>query len=98
MTDQLRPLSPRPELLVGLTAPVEDPTDNSQVGFAGPVSRERCVTALPLNGTGPRLLGVATVIHDGFYLADPSGNLIGESDAVWVSRMLTAERTEDTRP
>ena len=59
--------------------------------------RERVVTALPLNKDGPQLLEEATVIGGSYYLADPSGNLIGESDAVWVSRMLTAERTEDTR-
>ena len=89
-------LSPRPELLVGLTPPVVDP-QGAHIGFTGPLGRERVLTTLPLNGSGPQQLEGATVVANGYTLADPSGNLIGENNAVWVSRMLTAERTEDTR-
>ena len=85
-------LSPRPELIVGLTAPVVDP-QGAQIGMPGPSGRERVLTALPLNKDGPRQLEGGLVIA----AVDPSGSLVGENDSVWVSRMLTAERTEDTR-
>lgn len=75
---------------------IADPTGGI-VGRPGPFGRERVMSALPLD-PGPALLSPPTVVHDpgSAYLADPDDNLIGEP-AVWVSRMLTARFTEDTR-
>jgi hypothetical protein len=55
------------------------------------------VFALPLD-PGPTQLRAPTVLHDqdGAYIADADGNLIGRA-GLWVSRMLTARWTEDTR-
>lgn len=97
---QLRPVTPRPEIIVG--APnqprLEDP-GKTQVGFKGsPLGRERCVFALPTNGSGPVLLAPLTAAQgSGALVADPSGNVVGASDAVWVHRILYARFTEDTR-
>jgi hypothetical protein len=67
------------------------------VGQPGPFRRPRIMSALPLD-PGPALLSPPTVVRDpgSAYLADPDGALIG-TPAVWVSRMLTARWTEDTR-
>jgi hypothetical protein len=94
----LRKLSARPELLVGLTPPIADPTNATQVGIAGPVGRERVLFALPLGGyMGPQQIAPMRVIHGGDYLADPQGNFVGDRDWVWISRLLTATRAENTR-
>lgn len=83
---------------------VVDPADfgvvdsnHSFVGRSGPLGRERVVFALPL-APGPALLSPPTVLRDpgSSYVADPDGALIGVP-ATWVSRMLTARWTEDTR-
>jgi hypothetical protein len=95
--EHLRHPSPRPTVTVDPAAyGVVDPTGGF-VGLPGPFGRERVMSALPLD-PGPALLSPPTVIHDGgsSFLADPDDNLIGEP-AVWVSRMLTARWTEDTR-
>lgn len=96
---QLRPVSPRPELVVGVPneARLESP-GGSQVGIAGPLGRSRVVFALPLNGSGPvQLAKLSAVQGSGALLADPSGNVIGTSGPVWVSRLLFACLTENTR-
>lgn len=93
----LRGPSPRPSVVVDPAAfGVVDPT-RTFVGLPGPFGRERVMSALPLD-PGPALLSPPTVVHDAGsnFLADPDDNLIGEP-AVWVSRMLTARWTEDTR-
>ena len=95
----LRPGSWRPELVVDENARwLYDPVSKTMVGFAGPLSRERVVTALPLEHGGPVLIDPQRVVSgaDGFYLADPDGNLIGK-DGLWVMRMLYARKVEDTR-
>lgn len=93
--DALRKLSSRPELLRDdHHGNVADPSPNF-VGVPGPWGRNRVVFALPLEPVEirPRL-----VVHDddGFFLADPDGNLIGR-DRIIVHRMLSARWTEDTR-
>lgn len=93
----LRGPSPSPTVTVDPAAfGVVDPARDF-VGRPGPFGRERVMSALPLD-PGPALLSPPTVIRDGGsgFLADPDDNLIGEP-AVWVSRMLTARWTEDTR-
>lgn len=97
----LRNLSLRPELLVDQNGNrIADPTDNSVVGFPNPLGNERLVKALPLNeaGVGPVQVAPHEVLHDhdGYYLADPDGNLIGFEGA-WVHRIVYARWTEDTR-
>ena len=92
----LRHPSDRPSVVVAPAAFVAvDPTTGSIVGRPGPLGRERSLFALPLD-PGPALLSPATVIRNAAYIADPAGALIGV-DSVWVSRMLTARWTEDTR-
>ena len=86
---QLRPLSSRPELVIG--AP-----EKAQVGRAGPIWRERVLYALPLNQSGPVQLAGAEVLQ-GTLVADPANNVIGVTGSVWVHRMLYARWTEDTR-
>lgn len=67
------------------------------VGRPRALGRERLLYALPLD-PGPALLSAPRVVRDpgAAFLADPDGALIGVS-WVWVSRMLTAVPTEDTR-
>jgi hypothetical protein len=93
----LRHPSDRPSVVVDpADFGVGDPGSNF-VGRAGPLGRERVMSALPLD-PGPALLSPPTVVRDpgAAFLADPDGALIGEA-AVWVGRMLTARWTEDTR-
>lgn len=93
----LRPLSPRPELVVGAPhQPRLEDSAGTQVGIPGPLGRARVIFALPLNGSGPVQLARATVLQ-GTLVADPSGNVIGESGPVWISRLLYARWTENTR-
>lgn len=95
--ENLRHPSLRPSVVVDPAAfGVVDPT-NQFIGRPGPLGRERCLFALPLD-PGPALLSPPTVVHDNgpAYLADPTGALIG-TPATWVSRMLTARWVEDTR-
>lgn len=96
----LRPVSARPELLVGEphSPRVEDP-GKTQVGVVGkPLGRERVVFALPTNGSGPvQLARLDSVQGGGALVADPSNNVIGINNAVWVHRMLWALPTADTR-
>lgn len=93
----LRGPSPSPTVTVDPAAFGVGVSAGDVVGLPGPFGRERVMSALPLD-PGPALLSPPTVIHDGgsAFLADPDDNLIGEP-AVWVSRMLTARWTEDTR-
>lgn len=97
---QLRPVSARPELVVGDdSARIED-AGQIQLGVRGaPIWRERVLYALPLNhGQGPvQLARLDSVQGDGALLADPSGNVIGQNQPVHVHRMLYARWTEDTR-
>jgi hypothetical protein len=95
---QLRPLSPRPEIVVGSPddARLEDPS-KTQVGFlAAPLGRERVLYALPLNGDGPQQLARAEVLS-GTLVADPDGNAVGVAGNVWVHRLLYAGPVADTR-
>lgn len=95
--ENLRHTSLRPAVVVDPAAfGVVDP-NRTFVGRPAPLGRERVVFALPLD-PGPALLQPPTVLRDDgpAFLADPQGNLIGEP-ATWVSRMLTARWTEDTR-
>lgn len=93
----LRNPSDRPGLLVDWSGrPVGEKSTQTIVGWAGPFGRERVVSCLPLDPGGAVLPPQVVVDWDGFYLADPDGNLIGEP-ALWVSRMLTAGVTQDTR-
>lgn len=99
---QLRPVSARPELVVGEPhQPRVEAPDGTQLGVsAGPVWRERVLYALPLNGqgSGPVQLARAGLVQgDQNLLGDPSNNVIGGDSPVWVHRMLYAARTEDTR-
>ena len=94
----LRHPSARPSIIVDPAANgVGAPDSRTLVGRPGPFGRERCLYALPLD-PGPALLSPPTVVRDNASanLADPSPALIGVP-AVWVSRMLTARWTEDTR-
>jgi len=97
MTSNLRPLTPRPTVLVGGRASVAD-TSSSRVGTSGPLGRARMVTALPTNGTGPVKLVPPVVVQGGLgYVGDPSGNVIGGSSAVWVHRIVSAAKAPETR-
>lgn len=95
---QLRPLSPRPELVVGSpdAARIADPA-HTQVGVKGiPLGRERVLYALPLNKDGPQLIRRAEVLQ-GTLIIDPAGNVLGVSGPVWVHRLLHAGPVADTR-
>jgi hypothetical protein len=96
----LRTLSARPELVVDQrNGSVIDPA-GARIGFQGPFGRERVVSALPLTETPNQWLQPSTVVHDSnlAYPADTDLNLLADNnDAVWVSRLLTARWTEDTR-
>lgn len=97
----LRQPSPRPELVSShLPGPTSEPLNLTQVGFAQvPLGLDRVLDTLPLKNGGPHLIAPALVLHDGQlgYIIDPEGNLIGESNAVWVQRMLPATTTLNTR-
>lgn len=98
MLKMLRAPSARPELVLDPRgARLEDPAALAQVGFDGPLGRQRVVETLPLAG-GPCQLRAAVALHDHAvaYLGDPQGNLVGVSD-VWVGRLLIATKAGDTR-
>jgi hypothetical protein len=91
----LRQLSARPTALRDdRSRQIVDPVPQF-VGTPGPFGRNRIVSALPME---PTLLAAPAVVKDddGFYLADPSGALIGFPKVI-VHRMLQARWTEDTR-
>jgi hypothetical protein len=93
---ELRSPSPRPELLLDQRSDaVQDPASLTQIGIAGPFGRARCLFALPL-AVAELSRGVLLKDQDGAMVADASGNVIGV-DRVYVHRMLSAGRTEDTR-
>lgn len=93
--ENLRPANARPHVLVDNAAfGVADPA-RVFVGRPRPLGRERVLYALPLD-PGPALLRPPTVIRNAAFLADPSPALVGH-EAIWVSRMLVATPTEDTR-
>ena len=77
---------------------VVDPSTNFIGEAQQPIGRSRLLYALPLD-PGPALLSPATVVRDGSlaYLVDPAVAMIGESGPLWISRMMTALPTEDTR-
>jgi hypothetical protein len=95
----LRTPSARPELVADPRAYriVDDPTQTT-LGLQGPFGRARCQYALPVNESPQGWLEPHKVVHDGGgnYLADKDGNLVGRG-GVYVSRMLAARWTEDTR-
>lgn len=97
---RLRDVSARPELIVGVpgAARVVDPTDKSKVGLSGPFGRERCLYALPLGGVGAQQFAASRLLADtlGALVADPDSFTIG-TYGVWISRLLTARSSEDTR-
>jgi hypothetical protein len=98
MTASLNQPSPRPTVLVSNEAIVRSP-DKTQPGIAGPLGRSRVLFALPLNKAGPVQLQRAEIINGppAAFAGDPQVNLIGFAGAAWVHRMLTADRTTDTR-
>jgi hypothetical protein len=62
------------------------------------LGRHRLVTALPTNQAGPVCLKSAIVFCDfSAYLVDKDNNFIGEGNAIWVPRMVSARWVEDTR-
>ena len=93
----LRNLSARPTLLVDSFAFKVADADGNLIGIAGPLGRQRLVSALPL-ADGPVTLEPAEVVHDAdlAYLADPDGTLIGVP-GVRVARLLDARWVLDTR-
>jgi hypothetical protein len=94
---QLRPLSQRPELIVGQPQrpALVDPA-GAQVGVSGAIGRARVLFALPLNKQGPMQIGrLAATAGGGALVGDPDNNVIGGDVAVWVSRMLYATPTAD---
>lgn len=97
--DNLRPVSPRPEIVVDDRSRRVEDAANSQLGLAGPLGRERCLYALPLNGSGPVQWAAAVAVRDhaSSLLADTGLDLIGQDRGVWISRLLTARAVEDTR-
>jgi hypothetical protein len=93
---ELRQPSPRPGLLLDTRSDaVQDPASLTQIGRAGPFGRERCLFALPLPVT-ELSRGVLLKDQDGAMVADAAGNVIGV-ERVYVHRMLSAGRVEDTR-
>lgn len=93
---QLRTGSARPELVVDSAAlRLYDPSTQTYVGRDAPFGRDRVVFALPLNGVDVQTM---KVLHDsgGAFIADVDDNLIGR-DRVWISRLLSAAPTTDTR-
>lgn len=95
----LRDLSARPELVVDEHGQrVGDVTDRSSVGLQGPFGRERCLYALPLGGVGAQQYAGATLLRDedSSQVADPDSFVVG-TEGLWISRLLTARWTEDTR-
>jgi len=95
----LRPLSPRPELVIGSpdAASITTITGTTQVGVKGkPLGRERVVFALPLNKDGPQQIRRATVLQ-GSLVVSPINDVIGVNNAVWVHRLLYAAPVADTR-
>lgn len=95
--EHLRHPSSRPAVVVDPAAFGVVDSTGQFVGRQGPFGRERVLFALPLD-PGPALLSPPVVVHDpgSSFLADPDGALIGV-EAAWVSRMLSARWTEDTR-
>lgn len=97
----LRPGSWRPELVVDDQAlRLVDPVTETHVGVPGPFGRERCLVALPTNGTGPVLISpLGVVVSPTAFVSDSDDpvNLVGHRAGVWVHRILFARRTEDTR-
>jgi hypothetical protein len=91
-------LTNRPTLLVDSSGKSVGQPTIDRIGVSGPLGRPRIVSAIPLKD-GPRLVQPARVLHDddGAFLGDPSGNIIGDIQQVWVSRILMATRTPDTR-
>jgi hypothetical protein len=93
---ELRPPSARPEILLDQrSGAVQDPASLTRVGRSGPFGRERCLFALPLPVTELDR-GVLLKDQDGAMLGDAAGNVIGVT-RVYVHRMLSAGKVEDTR-
>jgi hypothetical protein len=95
--ENLRPPNSRPAVIVDPAGRgVADPA-SVIVGRPQPLGRERLLYALPLD-PGPALLRPATLLRDpgAAVVGDPSPVIVGV-EAVWVSRMLIALPSEDTR-
>ena len=93
---ELRPPSPRPGFLVDQTGGVVfDPATATQVGVPNPLVGARIVKALPMAWT---LIQRPTFVVDARAraLADPAADQVGRN-WVWVNRMVSATRTEETR-
>ena len=94
----------RPELVVDATAAlqpalVRDPLLRF-LGLPGPLGRGRLVAALaPNRYKGPVQLVAPLLLKDhlGRLINDPSNTVIGERNALWVTRMVSATKTLDTR-
>lgn len=96
----LRALSERPELVVDDRGrPVVDPVP-TQVGFPGPLGRNRLVAALPLNKSGHMPVQLepwrALVDDRGLMIGDSAGTVLGTA-AVFVHRLVSATRSPQTR-
>jgi hypothetical protein len=96
----MRGLTDRPSLLVDERGrSIVDP-NAAQIGppNQGPISYGHMVAALP-SKDGPRLIQPARVMgdSDGGYLTDPDGNIIGDVQQIWVSRIVMAARSPNTR-
>lgn len=92
---ELRPPSPRPTIVVDQRGRAQiDPTTGARVGLQGPFGRERLLHALPLPWA--ELSRGMMVDAGGPLLADPRGSVAGLG-RVYVPRMLSAGRVEDTR-
>lgn len=107
MSDRLRHLSARPQLVAGaLHSLLVDNVDNvigkGGAGYATHITpwlgRARIVTALKIEGGGQRWLRKHAIIRDslGVHLIDPDGYLVGMPGVV-VTRMLDAGKVQDTR-
>lgn len=98
MTNSLRSLSARPELLVDQQGrPELDPATTSRPGLPGPFGRARVVSALPLHdGPVQVVKPLALAAADGTLLAAVDGSVVG-MPGVKVDRLLHARKTLDTR-
>lgn len=98
MTNSLRSLSSRPELVVDQQGqPGSDPKTASIPGRPGPFGRNRLVSALPLRD-GPVTIVKPYILTDaaGGTLADPHGLVIG-TPGVKIDRLVSAAKAADTR-
>jgi hypothetical protein len=100
VTKPLWPLSTRPDVVVDpFVTRTLDPSSQTNLGYPGPLGRNRVVVALPtMDPDGPQLLEMPQLVGDpsGFAIGDPQGNALGQPGLV-VHRLLTAMPTAETR-